>query len=222
MKHYYLLEGDRTEKQLYRAWIQHAFPGATEIVRIEERLEDSFFLFSGGGWPQLVQRIQNCRRDIETAGDFTHFFICLDCEEEDPGERRGLLLDVVEGLQFPCPVTIVVARRCIETWLLGHRRFMKRHPAGEDLRQYKAYYDVSILDPERMPEHPDFPVQAAFHFVYFRAMCEERGRSYTKARPNVAKAKAFCAALVDRWQATGHISSFGELIAAWRALGGQL
>lgn len=51
MNLYFLVEGRRTEKKVYRAWIHHVFPDLHEATTIEEVESNHFFLISGDGYP---------------------------------------------------------------------------------------------------------------------------------------------------------------------------
>ncbi len=78
MNLYFLVEGRRTEKKVYRAWIHHVFPNLHEAATIEEVESNHFFLIHGGGYPSYCSRIPAALKDIIQHGLINHFFICVD------------------------------------------------------------------------------------------------------------------------------------------------
>ncbi len=83
MNLYFLLEGKRTEPQLYRRWLRHALPDLHEVRHVGELTDGGFMLRSAGGYPQILERIRESVADIESSGVPLHqFFVCLDAEED--------------------------------------------------------------------------------------------------------------------------------------------
>ena len=64
--------------------------------------------------------------------------------------------------------------------------------------------------------------KAPFHESYLKAVYRERGLSYTKKNPKPATEEHFLKALVERFDQTSHIRSFGRLIDDWRTLGAAI
>ena len=54
MNIYFLLEGRRTEKKVYRAWINHFIPHITEVSLYDKAFENNFFLLSLSGYPSVI------------------------------------------------------------------------------------------------------------------------------------------------------------------------
>lgn len=222
MNLYFLLEGERTEKKVYESWIQIAFPGLRLVERIEDVTEDCFRLLSGGGFPLILDRISEAVAEIALAkGRFDHFFIGLDADGLGWVARKQAAETHLEGLLLTVPTTVIVQNCCIESWFLGNRAFVRTQPQDPELIEFRAFYDVRTEDPEQMPAMP--PAAAAqpqqFHFRYLKACFRERGLSYNKSRPAEVGERHYLDQLVKRVDDTGHLASFGELIAAWRGLG---
>jgi hypothetical protein len=235
---YFLLEGKRTEPNVYRAWLSHAFPWLREVARIEDMADNTFFLLDGGGHPRYLELVDKVLNDAAVAcsGSADHLFFCVDAEEERVEDR---LAEIEERIGRPKPsvrYSIIVQNCCIETWFLGNHRFLRQNPEGEKLRRFKQFYDVSKLDPEAMGAMPPYDFRAQFHLKYFKEMVKERRLvreerrklSYSKGRgrgsPGPVVAPPFLAALVDRYETTdpSHLTSFGKLLAVWRDLGAQI
>lgn len=234
MRLYFLVEGRRTEKKLYKAWLGHCFPRLREVVQAADLTADSFFILAGMGYPSYLQRIPNALEDCARHGA-DHLFICIDAEERAYGERRQEVLGILEtatqglrrqGLQYQGQVHVIVADCCIESWLLGHRRFVPRQPSDTVLAELKRFYDVSRDDPERMGCPSGHPLERArFHYEYLRQVFQHQGQTYTKERPGIATEANYLAALRDRCidpaHAPAHLASFRVLWDTWSALGGR-
>lgn len=220
MNLYFLVEGRRTEKKVYRAWLSYVFPYLHEVDRIEDIYTDHYFMLAGNGYPSYRQRIIEALQNILRHKTVDHFFICIDTEQETVETKVKEIQGIIsEGGNF-ANTHIIAQNCCIETWFLGNQRMMKRNPHNEQLRAYKNFYDVSTNDPEYMGCFPSYEVRAHFHEAYLKAMLQERGLSYTKSRPDNVIEQHYFEALVTRNIQTGHIQTFGILIDLWKKMGG--
>jgi len=64
MNLYFLVEGRRTEKKVYSAWIHHVFPHLRKAATIDEVESNHFFIISGNGYPSYYSRIPTALEDI--------------------------------------------------------------------------------------------------------------------------------------------------------------
>jgi hypothetical protein len=216
---YFVVEGRQTEKKIYRAWLRHAFPGLDGVGRIEDMDEARYYLIAGNGYPSYLERIRNAVGDIRAEpGRFDHLWVCVDSEEPTAEQRRTEIVDIMGGA---CPV--VVHDCCIETWLLGHRKLVKRNPQGAHLRDLYTHYDVLTRDPEGMPAWPPrYPLRAALHEAYLKALFCERKLSYSKQHPSEACDLPYLRELIGRVDETAHLQSLRLLVARWRELGATI
>lgn len=222
MNLYFLLEGKRTEPKVYRAWLKHAFPHLTEVKSIDAVQQDNCLFVSGFGYPSYMQRIDESIEDINRHGAIDHFLICVDAEEDLPETKREEIEKRIAGKVSQASCQIVVQNCCMETWFLGNKRMLKRNPTSERLREWKAFYDVSINCPESMPCHQSFRIKAHFHLDYFKEMLRERNQSYSKTNPGVVLEESYWQALKTRHEQTNHLQSFGHLLTLWRSMGGNV
>ncbi|VEN73426.1 conserved hypothetical protein [Candidatus Desulfarcum epimagneticum] len=222
MNLYFLVEGRRTEKKVYRAWIGYVFPQLTEAGKIEDVHSNHYFIMAGYGYPSYRQRIRESLRDIAGWGNIDHFFICVDCEEETPESKIREIKEIVSEGEHVSNCHVMVQNCCMETWFLGNRRIMKRNPVGEALREYKKFYDVSRDDPEDMGRPADYKFRAHFHEAYLKAMLRERGLRYSKSKPGIVMERPYFQELADRNIETGHMPTFGKLIRLWKKMGGDI
>lgn len=222
MNLYFLVEGRRTEKRVYRSWIVHVFPDLRRVDCIEDIEENTFFIISGNGYPSISARIEDSLRDIERHGNIDHFFVCVDAEEDDPDVKLARIEDIVIQGPTVSSYFVIIQNCCIETWFLGNRRIMRRNPQSSILRNWKEFYDVALNDPEKMECPPEYEFKVHFHEDYLKEMFRERGISYSKTRPGAVVQKYYVDELVTRYEQTGHLCSFGRLLQAWRLLGGRI
>lgn len=222
MNLYVLVEGRRTEKKVYRAWLGYVFPHLQEVERIEDIRQNNFYLLAGHGYPSYKQRIVEAFENINRQNNIDHFFVCVDTEEESIAEKKAEIEAVIPKEQDFRNCHIILQHCCIETWFLGHRKMLKRNPDTEALRKCKNFYDVSKADPENMECLPGYTYRAHFHLDYLKAMLHERGLSYTKTRPGVVLEQSYFEALIERTTSMDHIRTFGKLIELWAALGGKI
>jgi hypothetical protein len=221
MNCYALVEGRRTEKMLMRAWFTFLFPGMVEVEAIDLVINDNFFILSGAGYPQYLARIPEVLDDAARHGNIDNVILWVDTEGQGYEDKVAELQLLAESVPFYGRKHIVLANCCIETWLLGNKKMLRKVPNSQRLKDFKAFYDVSLDDPEAMGDHPDYGSRADFHFEYLRDMHRERGLSYTKTHPGTCQDKHYFDALVDRVHKTGHIPSFQSLLTCLKNMGSE-
>lgn len=86
----------------------------------------------------------------------------MDAEEHTADKRRAEIADIITEAACPVASTVVVHDCCIETWLLGNRKIVKRNPQSERLRGFHAHHDVLKDAPESMRAlPPHYPLRAS-------------------------------------------------------------
>lgn len=220
MRVYAVVEG-KTEAELYAAWLNYAYPGIRRVERIEDMEDNSYFLQSNMGFPCILQSIEDAVSDISNnAGMFQLLLMALDADEGTVEARRNELAQALSAC--PIPTVMAIQDCCIETWLLGNRKFVPSHDGGgyQRLAECRAHYDVRALDPEFMPPPMDYELSVmAYHLRYLKAVFASRRESYRKSRPGVATEEHFLIELVRRHADTGHLASFGVFLHELRAAG---
>jgi hypothetical protein len=222
MNLYFLVEGEHTEKKVYRSWLGYTFPNLQEVDRIEDIKSNNFYMLVGYGYPSYKQRIIEALKNISQLRTIDHFFICIDTEEESIEAKMTEIEGIISEGQAFQNCHIILQNCCIETWFLGYQKMLKRNPIDEKLRGFKSFYDVSVADPENMEHPPDYGYRAPFHLDYLKAMLHEQGLNYNKSKPGCVLEKHYFNALIRRNTKTNHIQTFGSLIELWKALGGVI
>jgi hypothetical protein len=225
---YFLVEGDMTEKLVYRAWLRHALPALSEVSRAEDLRERNYFLVSGAGYPSYLARIRSSLLDIRDNPAVDHFFICIDSEEMTFEGKLAEVRAEVDASEKETGVSaskrgfrthVIVQHCCMETWFLGNGKMMPAVPEADPLKQYAVFYDVRVQDPEGMGCHAGFSTRARFHLAYLKEMVRARGGHlrYTKAKPGPVTERQYYDALLARAERE-HIASFAVFARLLREL----
>lgn len=227
MNLYFLVEGQRTEKTIYRRWLQLFFPGLQLVHRPEDVTEDTIRLIAAQGFPDYLSRIDDVAREIRDVvrSRVDRFFVCIDAEEQSFERVHDLVAERLLAQNLLVPWTVIVQDCCIETWLLGNRAYIRANPSSdEQLRVFRRLYDVRRDDPEVMPNllPKRFGTRAQFHLAYLKAAHRERREAYGKKKVARVCRRDYFDQLAHRNREAGHISSFGRLVESWRELGADL
>lgn len=229
MNLYFLVEGRQTEPRLYRRWIGHVLPGLREVETIAEMTGDTFYIVSGGGYPQVIERIRDSLLDVKAHPAIDHLFLCIDSEERGFQETLSefsaelahweVATDVRRG-NPSFTAHVIVQHCCAETWFLGHRTMMRKNPSSSTLLRFRDFYDVRENDPEGMGRMDGYITRASFHLAYLKAMLVEQSPTlhYSKTNPGTVLDRHYLDALRDRFTSTGHLASFGRLMSVWERL----
>ncbi|MBK9263223.1 MAG: hypothetical protein IPM54_25900 [Polyangiaceae bacterium] len=218
MSLYLLVEGDQTEPLIYASWLEHCLPTWQRVDRVEDISDKTFFMISGKGYPSYLKRIKAAVSDVHAHG-VRWLWICIDSEDMSYDEKVHEIRSILDECPSFHGTRVIVQHCCIETWLLGNAKIVKRMPETEPLRSFMAHYNVVREDPEKMPSMDGFDTRAGFHLAYLRKAFEERGDRYAKNNPGGAKEHYYLRELIRRQTTTKHIPSFGSLVSALQELG---
>jgi hypothetical protein len=232
----FLVEGDKTEPKVYRAWLKYLFPKLIFVLRPEDMTTNTCRIIGGGGYPNVFNRLETCLKDIKDFNNVDHFFICIDSEEETYSDRFDEIKAKYDtfslSLQIDALKTkthIIVQNCCIETWALGNAEIPANHTLVNDstiLSDFKAYYNILLDDPENMygyPPNNPFATKARFHHRYLVEYLDAFGIRYKKKDPKVVANGAYFESLRNRCNSTNHLPSFKILLEALASLNsGQL
>jgi hypothetical protein len=227
MNLYIIVEGRHTESILYKRWIPTLLPDFQNIERVDNALHEgcgnTFYILAGMGYPAYKKRIHDAVKDCASTDKPFHLIVCTDAEDVSLEERlRENQETVDQALSTENLVSlrhsIIVADCCIETWLLGNAKFIKRNPGNPALRNYLGHYNVIAQDPEKMPMKIGDRNRADTHLKYLKAVYRERGMSYSKSHPGNAAEPHYLNELVERARAvqpdgSRHLRSFFTLLS---------
>lgn len=218
---YLLVEGGETEPALYSAWLPQLLTGSTRLARPEDaQTAYGFYILAGFGYPSLLRRLEDAIADISTFRGFGYLIVTLDCEDRSIDETAREVVDAIKQHNCPVLTEIIVAQCCIESWLLGNRKFVKRNPATDALQAFRNEYDVTQLDPELMPNAraSRYNTRAQYHKAYLRAAYTEHGLKFAESKPGPALEPYYLQALIERAameRTPKHLRTFAAMIATF-------
>lgn len=202
MNIYFLVEGNSTEKKIYPRWLEYLLPGLKRVEYYDQVAGNSYYLISGGGYPNILyDGLDNAIDKIIETKKYDYLVICMDADEDTTEARMNYVNSVLRDKNIALgrtKVEIILQNRCIETWLLGNRKFFdSRQPLGYPLSNYTSYYDVSQSDPEVMGNN-GMRNHADFHYEYLREVFRARNTVYSKKSPKDAKERHYFEQLQKR------------------------
>lgn len=120
MNLYMIVEGDKTELQVYPEWLKLLSPHIHRVYTPHEAVNDNYYLFSGGGIPSIYHHIANAAEDIvalENKGiHYDYLLVCMDSEGQSVNdveervysvlEERGIKIKIIASTQEQSESTI--------------------------------------------------------------------------------------------------------------------
>ena len=240
----FLVEGEKTEPKIYKAWLSHLFPQLNFVVRPEDMTINSCRIIPGNGYPNMISspklyggpsRLEACLLDIKNYSNVDYFFICVDSEEETYHARFEEIKSKLESLRVQLGIDqsqatrfhIIIQHCCIETWALGNAEIPNEYTSqnsSTNFSIFQAHYDVLVDDPELMigcPSSYSYATKAKFHGSYLKEYLKEFGLSYSKKKPENIEKKQYLDALIKRCTSTNHLSSLKYLLDVWEQMKSQ-
>lgn len=218
MNLYIIVEGDKTEQQVYPAWMKYLAPQLNRIEDAWEVRDNTYYIFSGGGIPSIYNHIIHSIQDINDINSrggakYDFLMVCIDTEEDGrQAIENRINNDIVSNhLKFnDFKIDVFEHKVCMETWFLGNQNIFKRNPQDETYREYIQFYNVADYDPELMGTPNDEWTKAQFHYKYLRKMFNERHMMYSKKNTTEIEKQTYLDQLISRYKETHDISSFGR------------
>lgn len=215
-----IVEGAETETKVYPEWLRILAPRLRRVDDAWDVGENTYYLFSGGGIPSIFQHVSNAIADVnqirkDTGSGYDYLMVCMDTEEEDREfiERKINEQLLQDGRVLKHGHLVIFEQKvCMETWFLGNRVVFKENPQNQKLSEFVRFYNVKTGNPELMGniDEDEFATKAQFHHQYLRDMFRERNIRYSKNNPREVCTKSYLDRLIERYEDTGHIGSFGK------------
>ncbi len=217
MNLYMIVEGKKTETSVYPAWLSILAPHLMRVDDPRNITDNCYYLFSGEGIPSIYNHTCNAILDIQEINKGVHKFdfllLCLDTEEGDRADiERAYQSYLAKNKVKPEGINVVICEHqvCMETWFLGNRNIFKANPTNTELLECIRHYDVSTDNPELMPSFDKEKNKAEYHYYYLKKMFAERNMNYKKTKTAEVQREAYLNQLIDRYNVTGHIRTFGQ------------
>jgi hypothetical protein len=209
-----LVEGAQTEKQVYSSWLPALFPKITKVDQPEHAADNSFWIISGNGQPQIFDRIDSFVEDCAD-NSFDAVWIMVDSEGDSPQALKQQIQKPLHRIK----VEVIIQNCCIETWGLGSKQLLGTASTHPELLSFRKHFDVFTNDPELCPPLNNKTVGAT-HFEYLKAAFRGKNASYSKSNAGEFCKVSFLKHLVTRASdGSNHISSFAEFLSVAKAYG---
>ncbi len=226
MNIYFLVEGRRTEAEVYPAWLQLLLPQLKKVDDFDKVCRNNYYLFSSEGIPFIEDDIINALHDINNTGRYDYFVICLDADRATVAQREEKVLRRIKEASVQASgvkIIVIVQNRCIETWFLGNRKVYSRFP-GPAFAKYSRFYNVAEDDPESMEKPDEFAGSIAdYHFKYIRAMLQEKNIRYSKANSTEVQKEHYLEALRKRVaEEPSHLITLNRFFSFCERIGSEM
>lgn len=219
MNIYVVVEGERTEKLVYKKWIKVLNPRLKYVNDLSQVVRNNYVIYAGFGYPFYLEVIAAAVEDVNSHGEIDRLVIAVDSDEMSYNDKYTEIESILKNKQCYAKVAIVVQHFCLETWALGNKALIKRQPQSERLKEYLKFYNVVQDDPENLPAfYYESLNRAQFAVRYLKAAVNERYRNltYSKSNPKVLLNQKFFRRVRSRFDDTGHIASFGAFLKAFK------
>lgn len=234
MNIYFVFEG-KTEAVVYKEWLKFLLPNFTEVFAYNESVNNNYYYESDMGVPDCYNVVANAIQEINEHPFYDYLILIIDADRSTIEEKineshlsiKNKLLEKkhdFKSLPENCQLEIIIQKVCIETWFLGNKKFFKRNPEGEILKEYIKYFDVRKNDPEDLAEEFiqaengtnkifGYATKALFHERYLREIFKERGKGqiYSKSKPKHVIDKSYFDEIKNRIK-NQHLKSFQSFL----------
>ena len=218
MNLYIVVEGDRTETQVYPAWLKLLLPDYVQINDAWLVTDNNYYLLSGGGIPSIYDHIANSVLEInninkQSSNKYDYLVVCIDTEECEKGEEEKIIRQKLAEKRvklIDAQLVVIEHQVCMESWFLGNRKVFKRNPQNQKLLEYIEFYNVAEQNPELMDSinNEDFTTKAQFHFDYLKKMLAERNMRYSKSNTSEVQKPDYLNELINRCTTTKDLLTF--------------
>jgi hypothetical protein len=217
MNIYVVAEGP-SEKKIYSNWIPAVNNLLSLIESVDAVYENNFYIIHAGGYPAILQAIENAIEDIREYPQFTRLVISVDSDELSREDKFKEMFDFINEKKIKFDVRIIVQHFCLETWALGNKRIIRAISQNAKLIEYRKLFDVREQDPELLPalEKEQF-TRSQFAKKYLRLMINDRRNtmSYSVTDPSAVTEITYYEQVKRRYEITHHLDSFSAFLSAF-------
>lgn len=235
MNIYFLVEGRRTEIKIYPKWLSYLLPELIEIDDFYDVSENNYYIFSGGGIPNIYNHLKNAIQDVNEVDKYDYFILILDAEEFSVQDRKDEIEQKINKLAFQgiylksTTFATIVQNRCIETWFLGNDTLIDNDTLINNgqakknlINEYINYYDISTNNPEQMGKYT-FNTHAQFHKKYLREILKSKGMRYSEGNIKDVGTKKYFDCICNRnLKNNNELKSFKEFITLCKNLKSEI
>jgi hypothetical protein len=218
MNYHVVVEGNVTEKTIYKVWVPFVNPNLTFVNHISLLSNNNFSIISGGGFPNYFSVIEAAIEDVNSYSNIDNLVIVVDSEDYSYDQKRKEINNFLSNFQCNAKIKIIIQHFCIETWALGNQVIIKPNPQSEKLLEYKNFFNVRSKDPELLPAYDKEELnRAQFAIKYLKYALNDKYRnlSYSKNNPKVMLNPKYFERIKQRFEQKGHLNSFNDFLLAF-------
>lgn len=160
MNFYMLVEGEKTEVAFYPILFKHYKPQYQKVNNLKDINKNNFYIFSGGGMPNLIKKIKPSLIDINNfntqhSSRIDCFVIVIDGDifSNLSVANQCIYNELEEYKEFTSKikVLIIIQNRCIESWFLANTNLFPKI-YSKKFGDLVRIYDIRKFDPEYLPK----------------------------------------------------------------------
>lgn len=219
MNFYMLVEGNKSEKIFYPALFQYYKPGYSEVKELKNICKNNFYIFPGGGMPDIKNKIQPSLSDIKDFNEKNEehidcFVIVIDGDRfSDLNGANQCINDVLkknESLTKGIKIIQVIQNKCLESWLLANTNLFPTK-FDNNFAKLVDIYDIRESDPENLPkiEGKSYGNSAKY---YLREMLKQSGKYYSESCLDDVLQDGCIPTIERRYKEQNHIQSFQSIM----------
>jgi len=216
---YFLVEGEKTEPQVYPQWLSHLVPKLSRVKFAQDAKENNYYLLSGMGSPRLLtNELANSVAEINELGNYNYLVLVIDADDMTAQDKINEVEQHIKieniVLNSHCQLRVITQKYCMETWFLGNRKvYTKTLGKNNDFYHHAKFYDVTQQDPEFMTKLSGFDKSVSiYHETYLRKMLAEKNIRYSKSNPREVGESYYLDELKKRVNETNHLSSLKNFL----------
>lgn len=217
MRVYFLTEDSKSFFYVLPHWLRYMLPNLREASSMSDFREDSFLVQTGGGYPQILQFLQDrIRLFQESSSPLDYFIVCYDTDDSDEHQVQEdikMFASYFQKAGVSYPFFILPMRRCFETWLLGNSSVWPS-VISADFAPYAEHYPVNEKNPELMEKADGFDgSNSIYHYRYLQKMlrCSVR-KNYSKGRPGYVSNEEYFRGICSRVERKQDLCSFSKFL----------
>jgi hypothetical protein len=217
MNLYVVVEGEKTEPAVYKHWIRYVNPSLHYVDKIDQVVNNNFYIISGMGYPFYLQVIEDAIEDVNSNTNFDRLVISVDSEDLTYNDKRLEIGGHIATKRCRVPIYIIIQHFCLETWALANKSIIGRNIQNEALLGYINFYNVFDDDPEGLPPYKGMN-RSQFALKYLKKAINEKSPrlTYSKNNPEIILNNTYFNKVRKRHYDSKHISSFNDFLVAFR------
>lgn len=219
MNFYMLVEGNKTEIEFYPKLFQYYKPEYSEVKYLSDIKQNNYYMFPGGGMPDIKNRIKPALLDIlkfnnQDLFHINYLVIVIDGDRFDKlSSAKQSINDVLKKQQdliAGIKPLLIIQNKCIESWFLANKNLFPTSYDNE-FAKLVSIYDIRTSDPEYLPKIDNMSYGKSAKY-YLRKMLKQSGRYYSESYLDDVLQKNCIQTIEKQCREIGYIQSFKSVL----------